>query len=105
MAGRYDKGTNLDVYLKGHAGEPITVDRIGRKSNHIPGPRLSMMLAIQPQVLNGLMDNPTFRGRGLCGRFLYGDAESLIRCVIRGCGVLYVQQLCELSGENRGVNP
>lgn len=76
MAGRYDKGTNLDVYLKGHAGEPITVDRIGRKSNHIPGPRLSMMLAIQPQVLNGLMDNPTFRGRGLCGRFLYAVCKS-----------------------------
>lgn len=78
MTGRYDKGANFDVYLKGHAGDPITVDRIGRKSNHIPVPRLSMMLAIQPHVLNGLMGNPAFRGRGLCGRFLYAVCKSKV---------------------------
>lgn len=78
LAGRYDRGTNFDVYLKGHAGDPITVDRIGRKPNHIKRPRLTMMLTIQPEVLNGLMKNATFRGRGLCGRFLYAICKSKV---------------------------
>lgn len=78
MAGRYEKGANFDVYLKGHAGDTITVDRIGRKPNRIKAPRLTMMLTIQPDVLNGLMDNTTFRGRGLCGRFLYAICKSKV---------------------------
>ncbi len=78
MTGRYDKGANFDVYLKGHAGDMIVVDRIGRKANSIRNPRLSMMLAIQPDVLNGLMNNATFKGRGLCGRFLYALCASKV---------------------------
>ena len=78
MAGRYEKGANFDIYLKGHSGDPITVDRIGRKANHIKAPRLTMMLTIQPDVLNGVMNNSTFRGRGLCGRFLYAVCKSKV---------------------------
>lgn len=78
IAGRYDRAANLDIYLKGHSGDPISVDRIGRKSNHIAKPRLTMMLTIQPAVLHGLMDNATFRGRGLCGRFLYAVCKSKV---------------------------
>lgn len=78
IAGRYDRSGNFDVYLKGHSGDSITVDRIGRKPNHIPHPRLTMILTIQPSVLHGLMDNATFRGRGLCGRFLYSMCESKV---------------------------
>jgi len=78
MTGRYDKTGNFDVYLKGHAGDPIVVDRIGRKTNNIPNPRLSMLLTIQPEVLTGLMSNTTFRGRGLCGRFLYVICQSKV---------------------------
>lgn len=78
LAGRYDRAANFDVYLKGHAGDPVTVDRIGRPPNHIPNPRLTMMLTIQPEVLHGLMDNATFRGRGLCGRFLYALCKSKV---------------------------
>ena len=65
MSGRYDKTANFDIYLKGHAGDAIVVDRIGRKANSIPNPRLTMLLTIQPEVLSGLMNNATFRGRGL----------------------------------------
>lgn len=78
MSGRYDKAANFDVYLKGHAGDPITVDRIGRKPNHIAAPRLTMLLTIQPEVLQGLMSNATMRGRGLCGRFLYVMCRSKV---------------------------
>lgn len=78
LAGRYDKGASFDVYLKGHAGDPIIVDRIGRKANYIKKPRLTMILTIQPDVLSGLMDNPTLRGRGLCGRFMYAVCKSKV---------------------------
>ena len=78
MAGRYEKGANFDVYLKGHAGDMIVVDRIGRRTNSIPDPRLTMLLTIQPEVLSGLMGNTTFRGRGLCGRFLYSMCKSKV---------------------------
>lgn len=78
MTGRYEKGTNFDVYLKGHAGDMIVVDRIGRRTNSIPDPRLTMLLTIQPDVLSGLMGNTTFRGRGLCGRFLYAMCKSKV---------------------------
>lgn len=64
MAGRYDKSMNFDVYLKGHAGDPITIQRIGRKKNQVSNPRLSMILTIQPDVLSGLIGNSAFRGRG-----------------------------------------
>ena len=69
MAGRYEKGANFDVYLKGHAGDMIVVDRIGRRTNSIPDPRLTMLLTIQPEVLSGLMENTTFRGRGALWAF------------------------------------
>jgi len=78
IAGRYDRAANFDIYLKGHAGDTISVDRIGRKSNYIAKPRLTMILTIQPSVLHGLMENATFRGRGLCGRFLYAMCKSKV---------------------------
>lgn len=78
MQGRYDRGVNIDVYLKGHAADPIHVDRVGRKGNYIAKPHLTMMLTIQPEVLNGLIGNTTFKGRGLCGRFLYAVCDSKI---------------------------
>lgn len=78
IQGRYDRTANFDVYLKGHAGDPISVDRIGRKANYIKAPRLSMVLTVQPSVLGGLMDNTTLRGRGLCGRFLYAMCKSKV---------------------------
>lgn len=78
MAGRYDRQANLDVYLKAHSGDAISVERIGRSGNYIPNPHMSMILTVQPSVLHGLMDNPTFRGRGLCGRFLYAVCRSKV---------------------------
>ena len=78
MRGRYDKLSGFDVYLKAHAGDPIIVDRIGRGSNYIQSPRLSMLLTIQPEVLTGLMSNSAFRGRGLCGRFLFAVCNSKV---------------------------
>lgn len=71
MAGRYSDSPNFDVYLKGHAGDPIRVDRMGRPSEQINRPALSIALAIQPDVVRNLADKPGFRGKGLLARFLF----------------------------------
>lgn len=80
MAGRYSSNNspNFGVYLKGHAGDDIRVDRIGRPSEFVKKPALTVGLAVQPEVLRGLIDKPGFRGRGLLGRFLYSLPVSLL---------------------------
>ncbi len=73
LAGRYSNGSpNIDVVLKGHSGAtPLRVDRGSRTPEFIAAPALTLGLAVQPAVLDGLADSPSFRGRGLLGRLLY----------------------------------
>jgi len=79
MAGRYSQGVpNLGVYLKGHAGDTLRVDRVGRSSEYVKRPAITLALAVQPDVLRGLGNHPTFRGRGLLGRLLYSLPEILL---------------------------
>ena len=78
ISGLYSRNVNIDVFLKGHSGDTIRVDRIGRASESIIHPALTIVLAVQPEVLNGLMSNNTFRGRGLTARFLYSMPKSAV---------------------------
>ena len=80
MAGRYSKdgGPNFEVFLKGHAGDTIRVDRVNRPAEYIYRPALTMALAVQPDVLTGLVRKPGFRGRGLLGRLLYSIPWNLL---------------------------
>jgi replicative DNA helicase len=79
MAGRYSQaGPNLGVYLKGHAGDLLKVDRRGRPPEYVERPCLTIGLAVQPEVLRGLAARPGFGGRGLLARFLYSLPESLV---------------------------
>ena len=81
MGGRYQarqQAPNIDIYLKAHAGDTIRVDRVGRPSEFIDRPSLTLGLAVQEVVIRGLADNPTFRGRGLYGRFLFSMPASLV---------------------------
>ena len=72
IGGRYTGGIpSLDVFLKGHAGDPIRIDRKGRPAEFIKNPALTMCLAVQPVVLEGMGSNRAFDGRGLLARFLY----------------------------------
>lgn len=82
MAGRYSKdgAPNFEVYLKGHAGDTIRVDRVGRPPEYIYRPALTMALAVQPEVLTGLVRKQGFRGRGLLGRLLYAIPFNLLGC-------------------------
>ena len=76
LKGMYTRYVNIDVFLKGYSGDPIRVDRIGRESETIYDPVLTVMLMAQPSVLAGVMENGNFRGRGLTARFLYCVPES-----------------------------
>lgn len=69
---RYSGGIpNLDVLLKGHAGDSVRVDRKGQPPVFLASPAVTLGLAVQPEVLRGLATKPTFRGRGLLARVLY----------------------------------
>ena len=72
MAGRYSRtGPTLAVYLKGHTGDTLRVDRKGRPAEYIAAPALTLGLAIQPDVLRTIAAQRSFRGRGLLARFLF----------------------------------
>jgi replicative DNA helicase len=71
MAGRYSSGgVNIDVYLKSHPGDLLRINRRNR-AEYVEAPALTLGLAVQPDVIQGLAGKPGFRGRGLVGRFLY----------------------------------
>ena len=71
LAGIYTRNVNIDVMLKGYSGDTIRVDRIGRESESVMNPALTILLMAQPNVISDVMNNATFRGRGLTARFLY----------------------------------
>lgn len=79
MNGRYDgKGdSNLDVFLKGHAGDYLSIQRRNRPPIEVNKPALTIALTVQPGVIKDLSDKKDFRNRGLLGRFLYSIPESL----------------------------
>jgi hypothetical protein len=69
--GRYSETANFDVYLKGHAGDPLRVGRTGREADIVDHPALTLALAVQPDVIAGLAGQATMRGRGFLARPLW----------------------------------
>ena len=51
LAGRYSGTPNLEVFLKGHSGDLLRVDRKGRPPEHVTAPALTLGLAVQPEML------------------------------------------------------
>jgi len=79
IAGRYSNAIpSMDLWLKGHSGDPLRVDRKGRESEYVKRPALTLGLMLQPSVLSTLGTNKTFRGRGLLARFLYAAPASKV---------------------------
>ena len=80
MGGLYSGGVaNLDIFLQGHAGHAVRVDRQGR-STHLDSPALTFGLAVQPDVLSELASGgkKRFRGNGTLARFLFAIPQSNI---------------------------
>lgn len=71
MAGRYNNNPNIDIFLKAYSGEYYSSVRVGREGIELKNPYLTVCLAVQPQVIEDIMENKDFRGRGLLARFLY----------------------------------
>ncbi|TCO45532.1 uncharacterized protein DUF3987 [Kribbella antiqua] len=68
---RYSAQPNLGVFLKGHAGDKLQVDRKGRDSETVERPALTLGVTTQPGTLAGLAAQPGFRDRGVLARILY----------------------------------
>ena len=75
LAGRYStsKEPDAEVWLMSHSGlhAEIRVDRIGRGSDWVKNPALTVCIAIQPVVLRRLHRILQLRERGLLARFLF----------------------------------
>ncbi|MEU7868033.1 DUF3987 domain-containing protein [Dactylosporangium sp. NPDC049140] len=78
LAGRYSGAPNLEVFLKGHAGDMLRVDRRSRPAEHVDRPALTLGLAIQPEVLRDIASMPGFRGKGLLARILFAVPENTV---------------------------
>lgn len=73
MAGRWNKDSaaELDVFLKGHAGDSVRVDRQGRPSDRIEAPALTLCLGAQPSALQRFSRVEGVLDRGIFARFLF----------------------------------
>jgi replicative DNA helicase len=79
IGGRYNAQVpNLDLWLKGHSGDPIRIDRKNRPPEYIRRPALTLGLMIQPEVLRVIAAQRQFRGRGLLARVLYAMPPSMV---------------------------
>lgn len=120
MSGRYSARAipNFDLYLKAYSGDFYKTERFTRADVILPHPALTMLFTMQPSVLNGIMSNKEFQGRGLCARFLYvvpetwvggreNDPPPVPDRVQGGYTQLirYLLQLTPSQGEKRKVEP
>lgn len=78
LAGRYSGTPNLDVFLKGHGGDMLRIDRRGRGAETVDHPAITLGLTIQPAVLDDLSRTSLFRGTGLLARFLYALPDNTV---------------------------
>lgn len=78
LAGAYSEQVNLDVLLQGYSGEAVAIERVSREPVRIDHAALSIVLAVQPQVLDKFLSNEVMLERGLAARFLYAQPPSMI---------------------------
>lgn len=79
LAGRYSNNIpNIEIVLKAFNGTNVNVDRKGREPEKLNNPYLTILLFIQPIVLENMFQNNEFRGKGLCARFIYCYPKSKV---------------------------
>ncbi|MDT0476458.1 YfjI family protein [Streptomyces sp. DSM 41014] len=103
IAGRYSGAPNMEVFLKGHAGDRLRVNRQTRRE-YIDAPALTIGLAVQPDVLKDIGKVKGFEGRGLLARFLYslpvstvGDREIITDPVPEETAAAYSARVIDLT--------
>ena len=80
IAGRYSgNAPNMDLWLKGHAGDLMRIDRKGRPPEYIRRPALTLGLMIQPSVLWTIASHRDFRDAGsLLGSSTPGQCQKSV---------------------------
>ncbi len=103
IASRYSGAPNMEVFLKGHAGGRLRVNRQTRRE-YIDAPALTIGLAVQPDVLRDIGKVKGFEGRGLLARFLYslpvstvGDREIITDPVPEETASAYTARVIDLA--------
>jgi hypothetical protein len=113
LAGRYHGNVpNLDVWLKGHSGDFLKVDRRSRQPEYVARPALTVGLMAQPAVLDSIARVGVFRGRGLLARFLYALPETKVgrrdvaaAPVDAEVATSYADKICQLAVSYQGWTP
>jgi len=75
-AGRYSSNPDLSVPLKAHAGDRYRVDRMGRATEFVDRPALTLVMMVQPGVLAAAASNTAFHDSGFLARFLFAFPPS-----------------------------
>jgi len=75
-AGRYSSTPDLSVPLKAHAGDRFRVDRMGRATEFVNKPALTLVMMVQPGVLASAASNTAFHDSGFLARFLFAFPPS-----------------------------
>ena len=112
IAGRYSSAPNLDAFLHGYSGESVRVDRVGREPLTIHRALMTMLLAVQPDVVRGVFSNQAMTARGLAARFLWCQPQSLAgrrkidaQPVPEALTQAYGQAITALLNRRRGPSP
>lgn len=73
-----DDKANVDIFLKGHAGDDHNTGRITRGREEADRVALTCVYTPQPSVLGSLAERPELRQRGFLGRWLYALPDSTV---------------------------
>lgn len=81
LLGRHSGAVNVDPLLKGYGGEPIDMVRTvqGREETsdtHLDAAHLTLLLLVQPHLLDRINEHPELGANGLLGRCLMSHLES-----------------------------
>lgn len=78
IAGRYNSGIpNLEYVLRGHAGEALVIDRMGREA-FVPSAFVTLGISLQPSLLDEFAATPGFSGKGMAARLLPSFPASMV---------------------------
>ena len=79
ITGTYSEKANLDIVLKGYSGDSFKVDRITRPgTDFIPNVYLTILLTVQPKVVEKMVSHADLEQRGMNARFLFSFPNSMV---------------------------
>ena len=71
MKGRYRSGDDMEIYLKGHSGDYVSVHRKSREPEILKSPALSLAVCVQPYIIVNVLLDEENTGKGLTGRIIF----------------------------------